>query len=48
MANLIGSAMESVSRQLSKLNEEGIIDLVGRRIRILDYRALVRAANPPQ
>jgi CRP/FNR family transcriptional regulator len=48
MANFIGSAMESVSRQLSKFSDDGIIDLVGRRIKILDYRALFRAANPPQ
>jgi CRP/FNR family transcriptional regulator len=45
LANIIGTAMESVSRQLSRFKQEGMIDLVGRRIKILDDHALITTAN---
>jgi CRP/FNR family transcriptional regulator len=45
LANYVGAATESVSRQLSKFKGDGIIELVGRKIRIMDHRALVDAAN---
>lgn len=45
LANIVGTAMESVSRQLSRFKQEGIIDLTGRKIKILDNRALVATAN---
>jgi CRP/FNR family transcriptional regulator len=45
LANLVGSAMESVSRQLSKLRRDGVIDFAGKKIKIMNHRALVEAAN---
>lgn len=45
LANIVGTATESVSRALSKMKEEGIIDVPGRKIMILNHRALVEAAN---
>jgi CRP/FNR family transcriptional regulator len=45
LASIVGTAMESVSRQLSRFKQEGMIDLIGRRITILDERALIRSAN---
>jgi CRP/FNR family transcriptional regulator, polysaccharide utilization system transcription regulator len=48
LASIIGTAMESVSRQLSRFKQEGMIDLVGRKIKILDDHALKTAANLDQ
>lgn len=45
LAALIGAAMESASRELAKLKRQGAIDLVGRRIRILDMEALRRVRD---
>jgi CRP/FNR family transcriptional regulator len=45
LANIVGTATESVSRLLSKFKEEKLIDIDGRRIRIIDPRRLTDAAN---
>jgi CRP/FNR family transcriptional regulator len=45
LANIVGTATESVSRLLSKFKEEKIIDMQGRKIKIVDRKALVEAAN---
>jgi CRP/FNR family transcriptional regulator len=46
LAGIVGAALESVSRQLSGLREEGMVELVGRKIRIVDDRALLEIAMP--
>jgi CRP/FNR family transcriptional regulator len=45
LANIVGTATESVSRLLSKMKDEGIIGMKGRKIIIADHEALVEAAN---
>ena len=45
LANIIGSATESTIRILSDFRQEGSIDFVGRKIRIIDQQALLKAAN---
>ncbi|HYF02385.1 MAG TPA: Crp/Fnr family transcriptional regulator [Patescibacteria group bacterium] len=45
IANIVGTATESVIRLLSEFKKDGIIDLKGRSISILDNRELVRTAN---
>jgi CRP/FNR family transcriptional regulator len=45
LANMVGSAPESVSRMLSKMKDDGIIVLRGRKIAITNHKALVEAAN---
>jgi CRP/FNR family transcriptional regulator, dissimilatory nitrate respiration regulator len=40
LANVLGTIPETVSRVLGKMTAEGIIDVDGRRIRILDRRRL--------
>lgn len=45
MANIVGTATESVIRLLSELKQEGLIELNGRRIKISDEARLIRAAN---
>ena len=45
LANMVGTATESVSRMLSKMKDEGIIDMKGRKLMIVDHEGLVRAAN---
>ncbi|MEO5929297.1 MAG: Crp/Fnr family transcriptional regulator [Candidatus Kapaibacterium sp.] len=45
LANIVGTATESVSRVLSKLKQEKIVDIHGRRIKIIDHPALVARAN---
>ncbi len=45
LAGIIGTATESVSRLLSKLKAEGIIEMKGRKILLIDHAALVEAAN---
>ncbi len=45
IANLVGTATETAIRLLSELNKEGVIELVGKRIKILKLKALVRIAN---
>ena len=45
IAGIVGSATESVIRNLTHLREEGVIGMRGREIQVLDPSALVRAAN---
>ena len=45
IANIVGSATESVIRNLSHLKDEGMIGFRGRDIQVLDGQALLRAAN---
>jgi CRP/FNR family transcriptional regulator len=45
LANIVGTATESVSRLLSKFKDEKIIDMDGRRIKIIDPIGLADAAN---
>jgi CRP/FNR family transcriptional regulator, polysaccharide utilization system transcription regulator len=45
IANLVGTATETAIRLLSELNKERVIELVGKKIRITNLKALVRAAN---
>lgn len=45
IGNLVGTATETAIRLLSELNREGVIELQGKKIKILNIRALVRIAN---
>jgi CRP/FNR family transcriptional regulator len=45
LAGIVGAATESVIRALTTLKNEGHIDLIGRRIRIVDQDVLHRMAN---
>lgn len=40
IANMVGTATESIIRQLAELKKENIIDLVGKKIKILDLKKL--------
>ena len=45
IARYLGLALETVSRGFSRLHEDGVIEVAGRRVRILDEHALHEAAN---
>ncbi|MCB0712710.1 MAG: Crp/Fnr family transcriptional regulator [Ignavibacteriae bacterium] len=45
IANIVGSATESVIRNLTHLKDQGMIEIRGRDIQVLDSSALVRTAN---
>lgn len=45
IASLVGTATETVIRQLAILRQEDIIELVGKRIMILDLNRLLTEAN---
>ena len=45
LANLIGTATESVIRLLSEFKSDKLVELTGRRIRILDARGLEKISN---
>lgn len=45
IARYLGLALETVSRGFSRLHEDGVIEVRGRRVRILDEEALYAAAN---
>lgn len=45
LANIVGTATESVIRLLSEFKQDGLIELSGRKIKILDEKTLVRIAN---
>lgn len=45
IANLVGTATETAIRLLSELNKEHIIELVGKKIKVTNLKALVRVAN---
>lgn len=45
IARYLGLALETVSRSFSRLHEEGVIDVHGRRVRVLDAKRLQAAAS---
>jgi CRP/FNR family transcriptional regulator len=45
LANIVGTATESVSRLLSKFKDEKLIDMNGRKLKIIDPAGLTEAAN---
>lgn len=45
IARYLGLALETVSRSFSRLHEEGVIEVHGRRVRIIDCAALHAAAS---
>jgi len=45
IANIVGTATETVIRLLSEFKEEDMIDILKRRIQILDHNALIRTAH---
>ncbi|MES2648029.1 MAG: Crp/Fnr family transcriptional regulator [Bacteroidota bacterium] len=45
IANLVGTATETAIRLLSELNRDGTIELHGKKIKILDLKALTHIAN---
>jgi CRP/FNR family transcriptional regulator, polysaccharide utilization system transcription regulator len=45
LANMVGTATESVIRLLSEFKQDGVIDLKGRRIKFLDVQSLRRIAS---
>ena len=45
IANMIGTAMETAVRFLNEFKRDGIIDLSGKRIRILNREELAKVAN---
>lgn len=45
LANVVGTATETVIRLLSEFREDKIIALKGRKIKILDHISLVKTAN---
>lgn len=45
LANIVGTATESVIRLLSEFKQDRLIELSGRKIRILDEAGLIRIGN---
>lgn len=45
LANIVGTATESVIRLLSEFKQDKLIDLQGRKIKLLDIKSLSRVAN---
>jgi CRP/FNR family transcriptional regulator, anaerobic regulatory protein len=45
IAHYLGLALETVSRGFTKLQEDGVIEVVGRRIEIRDAAELARLAH---
>src|SRR6056297_191784 len=45
LANIVGTATESVIRLLSEFKQDNLIDLKGRKIRILDLKKLEKISN---
>jgi CRP-like cAMP-binding protein len=45
LANIVGTATESVIRLLSEFKQDKMIDLQGRKIKLLDIKALSRVAG---
>jgi CRP-like cAMP-binding protein len=42
MANIVGTALESLNRTLSDFKEEGLIEISGKGIRLLNRQKLER------
>jgi CRP-like cAMP-binding protein len=45
LANIVGTATESVIRLLSEFKHDQLIELNGRKIKILDEAGLIRIGN---
>ena len=45
IANIIGTATETAIRLLSELKKEGILDLSGKKITIINNESLLKLAN---
>ncbi len=45
LANIVGTATESVIRLLSEFKQDGFIDLNGRKIKLLDVPGLMKVGN---
>ncbi len=45
LANMVGTATESVIRLLSEFKQDGLIEIHGRRIKVLNEKALVKIGN---
>ncbi|MBL8007086.1 MAG: Crp/Fnr family transcriptional regulator [Ignavibacteria bacterium] len=45
IANIVGTATETTIRLLSELRKEGVIDLSGKKIKILNNNTLIKLAN---
>ncbi len=45
LANIVGTATESVIRLLSEFKSDGLIELHGRRIKLLDIKGLKKTGN---
>ncbi|QQR98326.1 MAG: Crp/Fnr family transcriptional regulator [Sphingobacteriales bacterium] len=45
IANIVGTATETAIRLLSEFNKENMIELSGKKIKILNTNKLVRVAN---
>ena len=45
LANIVGTATESVIRLLSEFKQDRLIELKGRKIKLIDIQSLMRVAN---
>jgi CRP-like cAMP-binding protein len=45
LANIVGTATESVIRLLSEFKNDGLVELTGRRIKILNRKGLEKISN---
>lgn len=45
LANIVGTATETLIRQLHDFKEEGLIETSGRKIRVKDPKGLIKAGN---
>ncbi|MCK9481218.1 MAG: Crp/Fnr family transcriptional regulator [Bacteroidia bacterium] len=45
IANIVGTATESTIRLLSEFKKDGMIDMVGKKIKVVDKDRLVKTAN---
>lgn len=45
IANIVGTSTESTIRLLADFKDEKLIDFIGKKIKILNHRALIKAAN---
>jgi CRP/FNR family transcriptional regulator, polysaccharide utilization system transcription regulator len=45
IANIVGTSTETTIRLLADFKDEKLIDFIGKKIKILNHRALIKAAN---
>lgn len=48
IASYLGLVIETVSRSFTKLQEDGVISIRGRQLKILDSKRLSAAAHAPE